>query len=195
LLFEISIRKQAAPVIGTACFIRRSMVDKILVLGVGNVLLSDEGAGVRAVEQLKLQYAFPPQVELIDGGTMGLDLLEYLDDTGHLFIVDAIISTQRPGAVVIEKLLDPPAYFRRKISPHQIGLSELLAVAAMQDCLPPAITLFGIVPLDLSTGIELSPEATAAVGQVVLAVVKELALLGVEVEAASPCSVLRGAPG
>jgi hydrogenase maturation protease len=161
------------------------MADKILVLGVGNVLLSDEGAGVRAVEQLKQHYVFPPQVELVDGGTMGLDLLGYLDDVSHLFIIDAIVSSKPPGSVVIEKLLDPPAYFRQKISPHQIGLSELLAVAAMQDCLPPAITLFGIVPLDLSTGMEMSPEASAAVGQVVSAVVKELGSLGIEAVGAS----------
>lgn len=153
----------------------------ILVLGVGNVLLTDEGAGVRAVEQLQQQYVFPPQVELIDGGTMGLDLLSYLDDKTHLFIVDAILSPQPPGSVVIEKLSDPPAYFRQKISPHQIGLSELLAVASMQDCLPPSITLFGIVPLDLSTGMEMSPAVTAAVEQVVLAVVQELGLMGIEV--------------
>lgn len=161
------------------------MSANILVLGVGNILLSDEGAGVRVVEQLQRSYVFPPQVELIDGGTMGLDLLGYLDDKSHLFIVDAIVSTQPPGSVLIEKLLDPPAYFRQKISPHQIGLSELLAVAAMQDCLPPAITLFGIVPLDLSTGIGMSREVSGAVGQVVLAVVQELGLLGVEVGAAS----------
>lgn len=161
------------------------MSANILVLGVGNVLLSDEGAGVRVVEQLQRSYVFPPQVELIDGGTMGLDLLGYLDDKSHLFIVDAIVSTQPPGSLLIEKLLDPPAYFRQKISPHQIGLSELLAVAAMQDCLPPAITLFGIVPLDLSTGIGMSREVSGAVGQVVLAVVQELGLLGVEVGAAS----------
>ena len=161
------------------------MSANILVLGAGNVLLSDEGAGVLVVEQLQRSYVFPPQVELIDGGTMGLDLLGYLDDKSHLFIVDAIVSTQPPGSVLIEKLLDPPAYFRQKISPHQIGLSELLAVAAMQDCLPPAITLFGIVPLDLSTGIGMSREVSGAVGQVVLAVVQELGLLGVEVGAAS----------
>ena len=161
------------------------MADKILVLGVGNVLLSDEGAGVRAVEELQRRYTFPAQVELIDGGTMGLDLLGYLDDTTHLFIVDAILSPQPPGAVVIEKLPDPPAYFRQKISPHQIGLSELLAVASMQDCLPPSITLFGIVPLDLSTGMEMSPVVTAAVEQVVLAVVQELVLMGIEVGSTS----------
>ena len=171
--------------IGAACFIRRSMSLNILVLGVGNVLLTDEGAGVRAVEQLQQQYVFPPQVELIDGGTMGLDLLGYLDDKTHLFIVDAILSDKPPGSVVIEKLLDPPAYFRQKISPHQIGLSELLAVAAMQDCLPPSITLFGIVPLDLSTGMEMSPAVTAAVEQVVSAVVKELGLMGLEVGSTS----------
>ena len=157
------------------------MADKILVLGVGNVLLSDEGAGVRAVEQLKLQYVFPPNVELIDGGTMGLDLLGYLDDTSHLFILDAIVSTKPPGSVVVEKLLDPPAYFRQKISPHQIGLSELLAVASMQDCLPSSIILFGIVPLNLSTGVGMSPAVNAAVAQVVSAVVKELDLMGIEV--------------
>lgn len=156
------------------------MSHNILVLGVGNVLLADEGAGVRVVEQLQRRYLFPPQVELIDGGTMGLDLLGYLDDKTHLFIVDAIISRKPPGSVVIEKLLDPPAYFRQKISPHQIGLSELLAVASMQGCLPPVITLFGIVPLDLATGLEMSCEVSRAVEQVVLAVVKELALLGVE---------------
>ena len=161
------------------------MSHSILVLGVGNVLLADEGAGVRAVEQLQRQYLFPPQVELIDGGTMGLDLLGYLDDKTHLFIVDAILSDKPPGSVVIEKLLDPPAYFRQKISPHQIGLSELLAVAAMQDCLPPSITLFGIVPLDLSTGMEMSPAVTAAVEQVVSAVVQELGLMGLEVGSTS----------
>lgn len=171
--------------IGAACFIRRSMSLNILVLGVGNVLLTDEGAGVRAVEQLQQQYVFPPQVELIDGGTMGLDLLGYLDDKTHLFIVDAILSDKPPGSVVIEKRLDPPAYFRQKISPHQIGLSELLAVAAMQDCLPPSITLFGIVPLDLSTGMEMSPAVTAAVEQVVSAVVQELGLMGLEVGSTS----------
>ena len=170
------------------------MSHSILVLGVGNVLLTDEGAGVRAVEQLQLQYLFPPQVELIDGGTMGLDLLGYLDDKTHLFIVDAIVSTQPPGSVVIEKLLDPPAYFRQKISPHQIGLSELLAVAAMQDCLPPSITLFGIVPLDLSTGMGMSPEVEAAVERVVLAVVKELGRMGVEVgrQAVDPPATIGG---
>ena len=137
------------------------------------------------MEQLQRRYLFPPQVELIDGGTMGLDLLGYLDDKTHLFIVDAIISPKPPGSVVIEKLLDPPAYFRQKISPHQIGLSELLAVASMQDCLPPDITLFGIVPLDLATGLEMSPEVSRAVEQVVLSVVEELALLGVEGRAIS----------
>lgn len=159
----------------------------ILVLGVGNVLLADEGAGIHVVEELKHNYVFPSQVELIDGGTMGLDLLGYLDGKTHLFIVDAIISDQAPGSVVIKKLLDPPTYFRQKISPHQIGLSELLAVAAMQDCLPPDITLFGIVPYDLSTGVEMSPKVRTAVGKVVKDVVTELELLGAKVDAAGSC--------
>jgi len=151
---------------------------EILVLGVGNILLSDEGAGVRVVEGLLRRPDLPRQVQVIDGGTMGLDLLPYLDGKSHLFIVDAIRSQEDPGFLLVEELADPPAYFRQKISPHQIGLSELLAVAALQGCLPPSITLFGIVPLRLSTGMELSEPVAAAVDKMIPLVMDHLAALG-----------------
>ncbi|MFZ5776431.1 MAG: HyaD/HybD family hydrogenase maturation endopeptidase [Thermodesulfobacteriota bacterium] len=154
----------------------------VLVLGVGNVLLSDEGAGVRVIERLRKTHRFPGQVELLDGGTMGLELLPWLEERSHLFIVDAIRSDNPPGSVMVRQLDDPPAFFRQKISPHQIGLSELLAVASLQNCLPGSVTLFGITPADLSTGIELSPEGEAAVGRACNEVVAALATLGSHAE-------------
>lgn len=150
----------------------------ILVLGVGNILLSDEGVGVRAVEDLLARFAMPPEVEVVDGGTMGLDLLMYLEDKEHLFIVDAIVSQKPAGTVEELELTDPPAYFRQKISPHQIGLSELMAVASMQNILPPRIKLFGIVPKDLSTGIGMTDEVNRAKEYVVDKIAHDLTALG-----------------
>ena len=154
----------------------------ILVLGIGNMLLSDEGAGNKAVEDLQQRFHFPPEVEVVDGGTMGLDLLPYLDDRTHLFIIDAVKSGNAPGTMVRLELDNPPAYFRTKISPHQLGLSEVLAVATLTDNLPPKIVLFGIEPKDLSTGLGMSPEVAENIGRLAEMIVDELTSLGLKVE-------------
>ena len=146
------------------------------------MLLSDEGAGNRAVEELQHRYRFPPEVEVVDGGTMGLDLLPYLDDRTHLFIVDAVKSGNAPGVTVRIELDNPPAYFRNKISPHQLGLSEVLAVATLTNSLPPKIVLFGIEPKDLSTSLEMSPEVEKNIGTLADMIVDELTTLGLKVE-------------
>ncbi len=157
----------------------------VLVLGVGNVLLSDEGAGVRAVEELQKRYVFAAPVEVVDGGTCGMELLGCLDDRSHLFIIDAIRSGREPGAVTRIALDDPPAFFRRKISPHQIGLSELLAVAALTDALPPHIVLFGIEPQFLETGLAVSPPVADQMEHLVEMVVSEVRALGIRVDPAA----------
>jgi len=146
------------------------------------MLLSDEGAGNKAVEDLQQRFHFPPEVEVVDGGTMGLDLLPYLDDRTHLFIIDAVKSGNAPGTMVRLELDNPPAYFRTKISPHQLGLSEVLAVATLTDNLPPKIVLFGIEPKDLSTGLGMSPEVAENIGRLAEMVVDELTGLGLKVE-------------
>ncbi len=151
---------------------------RVLLLGVGNILLSDEGVGVKVIEQLEARYSFPPEVTLVDGGTMGLELLPYFEECSHLFLLDAIRGEAPPGTLEVSELADPPAYFRQKISPHQIGLSEVLAVASLQECLPALVKLFGIVPEDLSTGLSLSASNAAAVEAAVAAVLIELANLG-----------------
>lgn len=155
---------------------------EVLVLGVGNILLSDEGAGSKAVEELKRRFALPEGVEVIDGGTLGIELLPYLDNRSHLFIIDAVQSGKGPGTTVRIYLEDPPAYFRTKISPHQIGLSELLAVAAMTDNLPEDIVLFGVEPEKLDTSMQMSNAVSASIDSLVDMVVVELESMGFKMQ-------------
>jgi len=155
----------------------------VLVLGVGNILLSDEGAGVRAVERLQERYLLPPGLELVDGGTTGLDLLPLIEGRSHLLIVDVTTSQNRqPGSVKRLDLSGSPGYFRQKISPHQLGLSDVFAVAELEGTLPKQILLVGIVPQDLSTGLSLSPAVAASLDAVVDLLAAELQGLGLELE-------------
>ncbi len=155
----------------------------VLVLGVGNILLSDEGAGVRAVERLQQRYCLPEGLEVVDGGTSGLDLLPLIEGRSHLFIMDALASKgQQPGEVQRLDLSASPGYFRQKISPHQLGLSDVFAVAELSGTLPQRILLFGIEPQELSTGLSLSPEVAAGLDAAVDLLLCELQALGLRLE-------------
>jgi len=153
----------------------------VLVLGIGNLLLSDEGAGVKAVEELQNRYDCSDAVEIVDGGTSGSELLSYFDDRSHILIIDAVKTGNQPGTIV--RVDDPPAFFQKKISPHQIGLADVLGLAAITDNLPRNITLFGIEPKQLSTGLDLSPEVARNLSRLVDMVVEELKSIGIKVEA------------
>jgi hydrogenase maturation protease len=151
-----------------------------LVLGLGNILLSDEGAGVKAIAELQNRYDFSGAVEFIDGGTMGFELLPYFEERSHIIIIDAVKTGCKPGTIV--RIEDPPAYFSSKTSPHQIGLADVLGIAAMTGDLPRNITLFGIEPKQLSTGLELSPEVSNNLRRLVDMVADELKAIGIKVK-------------
>ncbi len=151
-----------------------------LVLGLGNILLSDEGAGVKAVEELQDRYDCSGAVEFVDGGTIGLELLPYFEGRSHILIVDAVKTGREPGTIV--RIEDPPAYFSSKTSPHQIGLADVMGIAVITDIIPKNITLFGIEPKQLSTGLELSPEVARNLGQLVDMVADELKAIGIKVQ-------------
>lgn len=150
----------------------------ILVLGVGNILLSDEGIGVRVVETFQAGYRVPATVEVLDGGTAGMDLLDVLAGRSHVIIVDAIRSERPPGSIVRLRGEAVPALFRTRISPHQLGLSEVLAALKLIDAEPAHLSLIGIVPEDLSTTLELSPRLAAAVPTLAAMIAEELAGFG-----------------
>ena len=156
----------------------------VLVLGIGNLLLSDEGVGVKAVEELENRYDCSDAVEIVDGGTSGSELLPFFDDRSHILIIDAVKTGNQPGTIV--RIENPPAFFQKKISPHQIGLSDVLGLAAITDNLPRNTTLFGIEPKQLSTGLDLSPEVARNLSRLVDMVVAELKDIGVNVQPKNP---------
>ena len=150
----------------------------VLVLGVGNILLEDEGIGVHVVQALSKRYAMPADVEVIDGGTSGMDLLDSIANREHLIIVDAVRTGDAPGTVVRLGSDEVPAFFRSKISPHQLGLSDLLAALELMEQSPKALTLIGVVPVRMGTGLGLSRPIAAKLDELVEMTVAELEAIG-----------------
>lgn len=152
-----------------------------LVMGVGNLLLQDEGAGVRAVAQFAAQYATPDGVELMDGGTSGLELLHQIQGRDCLIILDVVRSGQPAGTVVRLAGEEVPALLRHRISPHQLGLSDLLATLELAGGGPARLVLLGIEPKLVSTGLDLSDEVRRGLDRMVLMLARELGALGLQV--------------
>jgi len=150
----------------------------ILVLGVGNVLLTDEGIGVRTVEALLGEYQFSDDVEVVDGGTAGMELVEIIANKKHVILIDAVNTGANVGTIVTLVDEEVPALFRSRISPHQLGISDLLGVMALTGETPKHFTLFGVVPFSMATGVELSPEMLPLKNILVENVVNKLKELG-----------------
>lgn len=166
----------------------------IAVVGLGNLILSDEGVGVHVVRRLAEAYSFPDGVALIDGGTSAIDLLDQLVDAEHIIFVDAAQTGGPPGSIVALQGARLPVWFRQRMSPHQIGLADLLATLSLMDHAPDSVTLIGIAPLSMELGTELSPIVDAAADEARDKVVETLAALGVHAIArraragAMPCA-------
>ncbi len=151
---------------------------KTLVLGLGNILLSDEGVGVRVIERLQARYEFPGDVLVLDGGTLGLDLLPYVERAGRLLVVDAVEMGADPGTLVRLEGDKIPSVFGPKLSPHQMGFADLLDAARLTDCLPEERVLWGLQPSSLQVGLDLSPAVDAQVELLVENVLTELRMWG-----------------
>jgi hydrogenase maturation protease len=147
---------------------------RTLVIGVGNLLLSDEGVGVRVVERLAQQYVLPNTVEIIDGGTLGLNLLYYLDGVENLLLVDAVEMGKAAGTLLRMEGEEVPAFLSIKMSPHQIGIPDMLFAAKLKGLYPPNVVLWGVQPGVLDAGIEFSPAVSAQVDVLVERVVEQL---------------------
>lgn len=148
------------------------------VLGLGNILLGDEGVGVHVVEVLSAAYDLPPEISVIDGGTSGMDMMDMLAGLDHLIVVDALRTDKPPGTIVHLTGDAVPALFRTRISPHQLGLSEVLGALQLLDEAPGSLTLVGVAPVDLDLGMSLSPTIAAQVEPMVEIVVGDLRARG-----------------
>ena len=174
------------------------MTARTLVLGLGNVLLHDEGLGVWVAESLGRRFAFPPEVTVIDGGTLGLDLLPRLDGVEHLLVIDAVKLERAPGEIVRLEGDEVPAALDVKISPHQVGVQDLLAAARLLGSEPPHVVLWGMEPERLDPGTGLSASVTEALPRIETAVLDELRGWGstaTPIEGAATLPIWWGEPG
>lgn len=132
----------------------------LLILGLGNVLCRDDGLGVAAAHLLARRYRFPPGVRVMDGGTLGLSLLPYVEDARQAILLDAIRADGPPGTLVRLEGDDVAPAVEARLSPHQIGVADLLHGARWHDRLPPLV-LLGLVPESIDLGLGLSPAVQA----------------------------------
>lgn len=150
-----------------------------LILGVGNLLCTDEGVGIHVIERLQAEYLIPDGVQVVDGGTLGLDLLYYLEGVRNLLLIDAVEMDGAPGATL--RLADAavPAFLSAKMSPHQMGVPDMLIAAKLRDLYPDRIVLWGVQPASLDIGLELSPPVAAQMDFLIAQVCNELAAWGI----------------
>lgn len=153
---------------------------RAVVLGVGNILLSDEGIGVHAVKALAERYELPPEVEVIDGGTSAMDCLDQLAGADLLLIADCVRGGHEPGTIVRLGDGELNAFFRTKISPHQVGLSDVLAAMTLHGIAPARTVLIGVEPKSFELGLEPTPGLAAKLPALVEALAAELTAAGLK---------------
>lgn len=151
---------------------------RILVLGVGNILFTDEGIGVRCIEQMQREYTFSPNVTLMDGGTLGTRLMGPIMEADHLIVCDAVLCDDQPGSVykLIGEDLRKSLAFRDSM--HQTDLVDTLGMCELVGNRPQAIVI-GMEPLDYHTmGLDLSPTAQSSIPAMIRAVISEIESAG-----------------
>lgn len=158
---------------------------RAVLLGVGNILLSDDGVGVRLAERIAARHRLPEGLTVVDGGTCAMEMLEDLENLDLLLIADCVRAGQPPGGVVVLRGEAVPAFFRTRLSPHQIGLSDVLATLVLTGRAPRETVVVGVQPQSLETGMELTPAVQASLPAAEAALLDALAAAGMAPEAAA----------
>lgn len=152
---------------------------QVTVLGVGNLLLTDEGFGVKVVETLWRRYRFPENVAVIDGNVMGINLLGIVSAADHLIVIDAVKNGSAPGTLHRLAGDEIPRRILAKNSLHQVDLLEALTLCQALDKVPHTVIL-GVEPADIETlGVELTPGVEKQIGPIIDRVLAELDRLDV----------------
>lgn len=155
---------------------------RVIVLGLGNILLRDEGVGVRVIERMQREYVFPENVTLFDGATAGLDLMPVIEGYDDIIIVDTVNAGEPPGSLFRFTLADVEKKVPYKTSLHQIGVLEMFAIAEAMGRRHDAV-IIGVQPEDMSSwGLELTATVEARVPEITGLVLKELEALGIRPE-------------
>lgn len=156
----------------------------VLILGIGNLLWADEGFGVRAVEHVHAHYSFPDNVQLLDGGTQGIYLVQHVEEADVLVVFDAIDYGLPPGTLKLVKDDEVPRFMgAKKMSLHQTGFQEVLAMAQLLERYPKHLLLVGVQPVELEDfGGSLRPAVKAQIEPAVQIALDYLAKLGIHAE-------------
>jgi hydrogenase maturation protease len=131
---------------------------RINIIGLGNVLHSDEGFGIAALNSFRESSDFFDGVHCIDGGTQGIYLLDYIESCDAVIVFDALIPVEYDRGVYVYRNEELPAFIHRKMSSHQMGFSELIGLARLRGKMPREIVLIGVPPKNLELSMDLSPE-------------------------------------
>lgn len=152
----------------------------IAIVGIGNLLMRDEGVGIHALRKLSEEFTFSENLHFIDGGTMGLDLLPFIEGRDLVILIDAVDFREQPGTVKSIANRDIPRYLTGKLSVHQIALPDLLSALLLIDNPPGDVVLIGIQPEDVEVGIELSPAVSAGMNALLTEVIGVLSTRGIK---------------
>jgi hydrogenase maturation protease len=150
---------------------------KVLIFGAGNLLLSDEGFGVHFIQYLESHYTFPKNVELFDAGTLGIMATHKIEEAERVYIIDTVTvqSGETPGQCFrYEKEEFMRHQLPVKLSPHQIGIQEMLMISELRGCCPSQITLFGVIPASTELGDTLTPPLQTCLENLAATLVREL---------------------
>lgn len=151
---------------------------RLLVLGLGNPLCSDDGLGVAAVAELARRYQPPAGTLILDGGTLGLSLLPFLEDAEDAILVDAVADDARPGTLVRLEGAEVRPAVEARLSVHQVGVADLVAAADLRGRLPRRMVIVGLVPATIDLGLGLSPAVAPRLPALVEAVAAEACRMG-----------------
>ncbi len=159
---------------------------RTLVIGVGSPLMTDDGLGLHALERLRAETDVGPEVELLDGGTWGMNLLPYVEDAERVLLIDAIRRGGAPGALVVLERDELPLWFEARLSPHQVDMRDVLALAELRGTLPADTVAIGLEPERVELGTELSAVVHERVDVLLDAVRARLARWRAEERAGAP---------
>ncbi len=143
--------------------------------------MTDDSAGLVALDLLKKTRTLPGDIEVMDGGTLGLDLLAYMEGYENILIVDCVMRGKKPGEVIRVEAEEIETVFAKCLSPHQMGLKDLIAVLRLQERMPARMTVVGIEGVTIGLGTELTPHVAQSIAPAVDLMVQILAEWGHEI--------------
>lgn len=153
---------------------------KIGIAGIGNYILADEGFGVHVVHYLQENYQFPDNVEIQDVGTAGIYMAPFLEECDPVLVIDVVDIQGEPGSFHFFSINDVKAgSFQTRMSPHQLGLLEILEISKLRGAAPEQVEFYTVIPCELTESIELSPAVAQRKVEVAEMILKRLTELGV----------------